>query len=153
MKGILSLDFVVAMIVVMILASMVITFAYFQQEKIVEMQYKANAELLATDIGSVIDRAYAITGPNDNLTATITPHDISQIDSFLGILVSDASCHYNITNGVVYVKVDYSFAGTGRSGSVIARYPTVLGKTLDNLYCGVPFRLSNSKSGWVVSKR
>ncbi len=155
MKGSLSLDFIVAMIVVMTLASVVITFAYFQQEKIVEAGFRVGAELLAINVGSTLNRIVAITDPNDEIEATITPHDITTTHGFFGVIVDSTECHYNISSGYLFVTITYHMSGTGRSGKVIAEYPVIISAlfnaNLGDRSCDTSFIVKHQSGGWSLA--
>ncbi len=154
MKGTLSLDFIVAMIVVLLLASTVITFAYFQQENIINTEFKVDAEMLATDAGSAINRVVAYTGPNDNVTLTLTPHDITSARGFFGILITDASCSYSVSPYWFNVTVTYTTIGTNRNEVIKGSYPlflhTVLSSGGTSGSCGSSFTLKKTKEGWSI---
>ena len=148
MKGSLSWDFVIALIVIMLFASVVISFAYFQEEQIVVSGYKLESEILAISVGSLVNRL--IAGNPDSLEANLTVHDPTEKYPFLSILVDSAECYYSFANNRFFVNITYTLKATGRKGEVSASYPVFRDLELKPRECGSSFKLSKSKGGWSV---
>ncbi|GEM_PF-5348961 len=129
MRGTLSIDLLVTSIVILMLTSTIISFVYFEEERILEAGYELGAQALAISIGSAINQFIAISPDSGNLSIYVKdisndPATISMAGiPFSNVIVTSKYCNYTISNGNVNVTIKLEFAGTGRTKIVSASYP------------------------------
>ncbi len=145
MRGSISLDFIIAAFVIMSFASIVLSFAYFQEEKIVEASLKARLEEMAISTGSAINR-FVATEPEDGSKLEITPHNVTGAP-FYGILFDVLSCNYSIDSGNVTFNLTYVSRPLGNERTLTAKYPVFISSSSSQRNCGESLNLTVSSGG------
>ena len=145
-NGSVSLDFIVAMIIVMIMAAIVLSFTYFQQEQIIKSGLKLRVEEMAVSTGSAINR-FISSGPEDGSVINITVHNVTGFP-FYGILFDIDNCSYNVSDYNITITVGYTMKGTGQTGEVKGRYPVFADVTKSGA-CGAGFKIEKNGGGFV----
>jgi uncharacterized protein (UPF0333 family) len=132
MRGSVSLDFLLALVVLFVLSAVVFGAAVELAEDSVASYGKLKAESLAMAIGSSINRFYA-TNPGDGSQLVLDLQRFADkspnyfTSGFPGVIVSTAQqeCKVNITTGVVYVRINMIGIDSNDLETVVGSYPVV----------------------------
>ena len=133
-RGSATIDFLVALVVVMTFAAIVLSFAYFQEEKIVDANMRMRAEEMAMQAGSAINRFIA-SGPEDGSYLNITINNATDMP-MEGIFFDVIGCNYTVSSGNLTVSLAYLIKGTSAVRTVNAEYPILASLSFPVKDCG-----------------
>ena len=155
MRGSLSLDLIVAFIVLLSLASVILSYSNVVRENIVRHQYQIAADAQATAVGSAVNRF--ISSDPDSGILNVTLHNVGESHPFLDIVVDSFNCTYTVGIHSFTVNYTYHFIGSNEFDHVGSSYPIIPSVSTSSLQpepCNVTFAVNKTGTSfkWVVYK-